>query len=400
MSIRDGFSIIGYGETPVSRARVDKGEVKLSIQEYMAWVAELAIKDAGLEKKDLDGQGIGITGAAFPHAEIYSPEVVQDLGFSPSLILRSDAGGMGGASLLYQAGLAVSSGVVDLVLCLGADTPMNITTQGAVRTWRYEYDFQKPFGMMGPNSQFAFIQRRHMHQYGTREEDLGKIALAQRAHAIKNPNAYLKTPLTLEQYIGSRMIADPVRMFDACIQVNGGLAFIVASREKAKALGRRDKSVRILGIEESDNYFHGSRLRPDITFLGVASSAKKAFDRGGVKRSEVDFFEPYDDYTIAVLMQIEDAGFCPKGEGSKFIREHDISTDGDFPVNTGGAQLSSGQVGMAGGMVHIVESVRQLRGEGCERQVKDATIGVATGIGAISYGNSLVDSMTMIFGRE
>ncbi len=397
MSIRDGFSIIGYGETPVSRARVDKGEAKVSIQEYFAWAAELTIKDAGLEKKDFDGQGIGITGAAFPHAEIYSPEVVQDLGFSPALTLRADGGGMGGASLLYQAGAAVTSGVVDMVLCLGADTPMNINTPGAVRTWRYETDFQKPFGMMGPNSQFAFILRRHMHQYGTKSEELGKIAVTQRNHAIKNPNAYLKTPLTLDQYLGSRMIADPIRMFDACIQVNGGLGFVVASNEKAKAI-EKDGAIRVLGIAESDNYFHGSVQRPDITYLGIADSAKKAFERSAVKRSDVSFFQPYDDYTIAVLMQIEDAGFCKKGQGGEFVRDHDLSYNGNFPVNTGGAQLSSGQPAMAGGMVHIVESVRQLRGEGGERQVKDARIGVATGIGAIAYGNSLVDSMTMIFG--
>jgi acetyl-CoA acetyltransferase len=384
----------------VSRARVDKGETKLSIQEYFAWAAELALQDAVLEKKDFDGQGLAVTGAAYPHSEIYSPEVVQDLGFSPSLTLRSDAGGMGGASLLYQAGMAVTTGVVDLVLCLGADTPMNITTPGAVRTWRYETDLQKPFGMMGPNSQFAFILRRHMHQYGTTAEDLGKIAVTQRSHAMKNPNAYLKTPLTLEQYLDSRMISDPIRIFDACIQVNGGLGFIVASNEKAKSLGLSDHAVKILGMAESDNFFQGSMLRPDITYLGIADSAKKAFEESGVKRSEVDFFQPYDDYTIAVLMQIEDAGFCAKGEGSRFVRDHDISVTGDFPINTGGAQLSSGQPAMAGGMVHIVESIRQLRGEGGERQVKHAKIGVATGIGAISYGNSLVDSMTMIFGKE
>ena len=107
---------------------MDKGEQKLSIQEYFAWAAELTLRDAGLEKKDFDGQGIGVTGAAYPHSEIYSAEVIQDLGFSPALLLRADGGGMGGASLLYQAGAAVSSGVVDMVLCLGADTPMNITT--------------------------------------------------------------------------------------------------------------------------------------------------------------------------------------------------------------------------------------------------------------------------------
>src|SRR5487761_823395 len=399
MSLRDKFAVIGYGETPVSRARTDKGEVKLSVQEYFAWAAELAIQDAGLEKKDLDGQGIAVTGNAYPHAEIWSAEVISDLGFSPKLLIRGDHGGMSGASMLYQAGQAVSSGAVDLVLCIGADTPMNITTPGAVRTWRYESDFQKPFGLMGPNSQFAFILRRHIYQYGTTPEQLGKVAVTQREHAIKNPNAYLKQPLTIDQYLGSRMIADPIRMFDACIPVNGGLAFIVASKEGAKRIAG-DKAISILGIAESDNFYYGSAIMPDITYLGISQSAKKALEMSGIRHKDVNFFQPYDDYTIAVLMQIEDAGFCKKGESGRFVQEHDLSYKGDLPINTGGGQLSSGQPGMAGGLVHIVESVRQLRGEGGERQVKDARIGVATGIGAIAYGNSLVNSMTMIFGRN
>jgi acetyl-CoA acetyltransferase len=402
LTIKDDFVIIGYGETPVSRARVDKGEVKLSTAEYFAWAAELAMKDAGLEKKDFDGQGVAVTGTAFPHAEIWSAEVIQDLGFNPSLLIRSDHGGMGGCSLLYQAGQAVSSGTVDMVLCVGADTPMNITTPGAVRTWRYESEFQKPFGMMGPNSQFAFILRRHMHEYGTKPEQLGKIAVTQREHAMKNPNGYLKQPLTMEQYLSSRMIADPIRMFDACIPVNGGLSFIVCSKEKAKGIGTNfeKNAIPVLGIGESDNFVKGSFERPDMTFTGIYDSAKRAFDMSGVKHSDIDFAEIYDDYTIAVLMQIEDAGFCDKGKGGKFIEEHDISFKGDFPVNTGGGQLSSGQPAMAGGMVHIVEALRQLRGEAGDRQVRDASVGLVTGIGAISYGNSLANSMTLILGNK
>ncbi len=399
MPLRDKFSIVGYGETPVNRARTDKGETKLSVQEYFAWAAELALADVGLEKKDFDGQGIAVTGNAYPHAEIWSAEIISDLGFSPKLLIRADHGGMSGASMLYQAGLAVSSGVVDLVLCVGADTPMNITSPGAVRTWRYETDFQKPFGMMGPNSQFAFILRRHMYQYGTKPEQLGKVAVTQREHAIRNPNSYLKQPLTLDQYLSSRMIADPIRMFDACIPVNGGLAFVVASTAAAKRISK-EKAVPILGIAESDNFHKGSRLRPDITYLGIAQSARAAFEMSQLTQKDVSFFEPYDDYTIAVLMQIEDVGFCAKGEGGKFVEDHDISWKGDLPVNTGGGQLSSGQPAMAGGLIHIVESVRQIRGEGGARQVKDAKIGVATGIGAISYGNSLVNSMTVIFGSN
>lgn len=398
MNFKDKVAIIGYGETPTSRARLDKGEVKLSQQQYLAWAADLAISKAGLEKKDFDGHGLAIAGSAYPHAEIWSAEIAQDLGISPALLLRSDHGGMGGCFLLYQAAIAVASGIVDLVLCVSADTPMNITGPGAVRTWRYETEFQKPFGMMGPNSQFAFIQRRHMYQYGTKEEQLGKIAVTQREHALKNPNAYLKQPLNLEQYLSSRMIADPIRMLDACIPVNGGLAFVVASKERAHKLGR-DSSISLLGIAESDNYFEGSKVRPDITFLGIKDSSKKAFEMAGVTQKQVSFFEPYDDYTIAVVMQIEDCGFCEKGKGGKFVEENDVTWKGSLPINTGGGQLSSGQPAMAGGFVHVVETVRQLMGEGGERQVPSPKVGVATGIGAISYGNSLVNSITAVLGE-
>jgi len=399
MPLKDKVAIVGYGETPFSRARVDKGELKLSVQEYFAWACDLALKDAGLEKKDIDGQGLAVTGTSFPHSEIYSAEVAQDLGFHPKLLLRGDHGGANGSALLHQAALAISSGKVDLVLVVGADTPMNITTPGAVKTWRYETDFQKPFGMMGPNSQFGFILRRHMYQYGTKPEALGKIAVVQRDHAIKNPNGYFKTPLTMEQYLGSRMIADPIRLFDACISVNGGLAFILASKERAKKI-RKDKTIPVIAVAESDNYYEGSLLRPDLTYLGIADSAKKAFEEGGINQDEVSFFQPYDDYTIAVVIQLEDAGFCKKGEGGKFVLEHDISYKGDLPVNTGGGQISAGQAGMAGGFVHLVESIRQLRGEGGERQVKDPKIGVSTGIGSIAYNNSLVNSLTVILGNE
>ncbi len=378
---------------------MEKGEKKLSVQEYFAWAAELALDDAGLQKKDFNGQGIAVTGTAFPHAEIWSAEVIQDLGFSPRLLLRSDHGGMGGCSMLLQAGLAVAQGVVDLVLCIGADTPMNITTPGAVRTWNYEAEFQKPFGMMGPNSQFGFILRRHMHQYGTKAEQLGKVAIVQRDHALRNPNAYLKQPLTMEQYLSSRMIADPIRMYDACIPVNGGLAFIVASTDKAREIASSEKRVKILGIAEADNYSYGPLQKSDLTYTGVFDSAKKAFAMSGRGPSDMDFVQIYDDYTIAVIMQIEDAGFCEKGSGGKFVETRDLSFKGDFPVNTGGGQLSSGQPAMAGGLIPIVESVRQLRGEGGSRQVPEAACGFATGIGAIGYGVSLANSASVILAR-
>lgn len=393
------FAIIGYGETPFSRARQEKGEIKLSIQEYRAWASELALRDAGLEKSDLDGQGLGVCGSVYPHAEIYSSEIIQDLGIKARLLLRSDSGGNSAASLLHLAGMAVNSGVVDIVLCVGADTPMNLTQDQGIREWEYEADFQKPFGMMGPNSQFAFIMRRYMYQYGLREEDLGKIAITQREHAMLNPNAYLKVPLTMEQYLSARMIADPVRLFDACIPVNGGLAFIVASKEKAMEVAS-DKIVWVTGIAEYHNYTEGPMESPDITYLGVRKSAEEALTMANVRHDQINFFQPYDDYTLAVIMQIEDAGFCKKGDGGRFVREHDISYKGDLPINTGGGQLSAGQPGIAGGFVHIVEAVRQLRGEGGKRQVKDASVGMVTALGCLAYGNSLTSTTAIIMERR
>jgi acetyl-CoA acetyltransferase len=395
--LKGRFAIVGYGETEVSRGRIDKGEARLSLKEYVASAMKLALEDAGIEKKDLENQGFGITGSAYPHAEIYSGEVIQDLGISPKLVIRADTGGNSGATLLSQAGIAVSSGVVDIVLCVGADTPMNITYPGAVREWRYEADFQKPFGMMGPNSQFAFIMRRHMHQYGTKLEDIGKVSVSQRENASKNKNAYLKTPITIEQYLNSRLIADPVKLLDACIQVNGGLAFLVVSEDYASKLPK-DKVVWVKGIAEYHNYRHGSSLSPDITYTGIAVSAREAFKIAGIEHNDVDLLQIYDDYALAVIMQIEDLGFCQKGEGGKFVAEHDITYKGDIPINTGGGQLSAGQPGMAGGMLHIVEGVRQLRGEGEQRQVSRAETCVVTALGCLEYNNTFAHTSTIVLG--
>ena len=266
------------------------------------------------------------------------------------------------------------------------------------RTWRYEGDFMLPFGMMGPNSIFAFIMRRHMYQYGTKPEQIGKVSVTQRYHASLNPNAYLKAPMTLDEYLASRVIADPIRLLDCCIVVNGGVAFVLASAKKAKEL--TDKPVYILGFGECDNYTEGSRNRPDMTVTGIKVAARDAYKMAEITPKDVSFFEPYDDYSIAVIIQLEDAGFCEKGMGGKFVDENDISFKGQLPVNTHGGQLSAGQCGIGGGFTHIIESVRQLREEAGGRQVKDAKIGVATGIGGLMYGVNLVHDIVMVFGKE
>ena len=393
-------AIVGYGETPYTRPRAERGQPRLTAEEYASWAMELALSSAGLSKSDFDGQGLGVTGTIYPHAEIWSAEVAQNLGITPKMIIRADQGGAAAASLLIQGALAINAGLVDMFLCIAADAPLSMPTASAsgARTWRYENDYMLPFGMMGPNSIFAFIMKRHMHQYGTKREHTGKIAITQRYHASMNPVAYLKAPMTMDEYLSSRVIADPIHLLDCCIPVNGGLAFILASKEKAKQI--TDKPVYLLGFGECHNYTHGSKNRPDITYLGIVKAAPEAYKMAGIEPKDASFVEIYDDYTIAVLMQLEDLGFCKKGEGGKFVEQTDISIHGQLPVNTHGGQLSAGQAGIGGGCSHIVEAARQLREEAGQRQVKDAKIGVVTAIGGLAYGVNLVHNAVMVFGKE
>ncbi|MEM0440551.1 MAG: thiolase family protein [Candidatus Caldarchaeum sp.] len=389
-------SVVGYAETPVSRARVDKGEKKLSIESYYAWALSLLLKQTGLSLKDFRGQGVGVTGSAYPRAEIWSAEVIQNLGLEPKLLLRSDHGGANGAALIVSGALAIHAGYVDHFLILGADTPMNIVGEGSL-TWRYELDYLMPVGMMGPNSMAAMMMTRQMHQYGYKPEHYGKISVSQRENASKNPIAYFKAPLKMEEYLASPLISDPLRMLDICPFVNGGFALLLSRTSLAKKI--TDKSVKIAGFGSWHNLDASTSLK-DITVTGLKNAVKQAFDAAGITAKQVSLFNAYDDYTPIVLMQLEDAGFCQKGQAGKFLEENDITYKGSLPVNTGGGLLSYGQAGMAGGLHHLVEAVRQLRGEAGERQVEDPRYALVTALGALEHGGTFINNYAIIFGGE
>lgn len=392
-SLRGKTAIVGYGETKVDR---DKKGV-LSIEQYLVRAVNQALRSAGLTKRDLDGQGVGL----MEPQEVYpmwSAQMIQDLGLQPRVVLRSDHGGAGPGHLLEQAAASIHAGLVDIVLCLGADAPLTYVPE--TMTQRLVLDFIKPFGMMGPNSLFALIAQRYIHQYGVRPEQVAKVSVTQRYHATLNTLAYFDKLITTEDYLNSRMISDPIRVLDCCLPVNGGLAFIVTSAEKARDM--TDKPVYLLGSGACYNYRHGERFATDITYMGTVKAGNEAFEKAGVsQKDDVSFLQLYDDYSYAVMIQLEDLGYCKKGEAGAFIEENDISFKGDLPINTGGGQLSSGQAGMAGGFHFIVEAVRQLREEGKDRQVKAARIGLISLIGAITqYAGNLMNSHVCILGKE
>src|SRR5918993_1059930 len=334
MSIRGKAAIVGIGETPTDRLGSKPGEPRKSSAQYLAWAMRLALEDAGLTLKDLDGQGLGVTiPTAYPQP-FWPEEVSELLGIQP----------------------------------------------GDMR------DFEIPFGTMGPNSKIAMVMRRHMHQYGTTLDHLGKIAVAGRYHASLNPSAYLRKPITVQDYKDSRLVADPVRLLDCVLPANGGKAYIMASPERARNL--RKPPITVRGFGERSNPSYGPRAGSDSLIMGVADAGRVAMEMAGVKHGDIDFLELYDDYIIVVYLQIEDLGFCAKGDLGFFERT-DFTINGQLPIQTGGGMINCGQPSTAGGTIHVIEAVRQLRGEGGQRQVPDSKIGVVTGLGVLPYGKNL-----------
>lgn len=237
---------------------------------------------------------------------------------------------------------------------------------------------------------------RYHHQYGIKPEALGKIAVTQREHALHNENALAKfrTPLTMEDYFNSRVIADPLRLLDCVMFCDGANAFLVTSEKRARALGLR-KMVFPTAYAEITN-LHGDRSCPDITETGFSVIAPLIYKQSGLSARDIRMFQPYDDFTIAVMMQFEDFAFCERGQGSDFTLGTDLSRTGTLPLNTGGGQISTGQPGLASGGLNLAEAVRQMFGEGGGRQVKDARNALVTGIGVIPFARNWGTSAALI----
>ncbi len=394
-------AIVGYGETPVSRGKIERGEAKLTMEEYIAWSAHLALESSGMSKSDFDGEGLVVNGSQYPHSEIWSTEVAQNLGITPKRLIRIDNGGASGITSLARATELVRAGIVDRVLCVSADAPLSVTTHPYPyfgEPYVYSRDYEDVYGMQGPKSVFAFIMRRHMELYGTTYEQTGKIAVVSRKHALLNPIAYFKEDMTIDDYLQSPMLCEPIRLLDNVMLVNGGLSFIVTSLDRAKKI--TDNPAYVLGLGESYNYYHGPRNSPDVTTTGITVASRQAYEESKVSVDDIDCFQPYDDFPIAVIMQMEDCGFCKKGEGGKFVEKTNLTLQGQLPTSTGGGQLSSGQPGLSGGHVPLVECIRQVRNEGEKRQIKGARIGLATGIGGIAYIRNTENAVVAILGSR
>ncbi|HEX2229700.1 MAG TPA: thiolase family protein [Candidatus Binatia bacterium] len=396
MSIRNKAAIVGIGETPTDRLGSKPGEPRMSSAQYISWAMRLALEDAGLSLKDFHGQGLGVTiPTAYPQP-FWPEEVAEILGITPGILQGGATGGAGAVSLLGGMTAAIASGLIDMALVVGAAAPFSEHWGGGIQPGDMR-DWEIPFGTMGPNSKIAMVMRRHMHEYGTTLDHLGKIAVAGRYHATLNPLAYLRSPMTIEDYKNSRLVADPVRLFDCVMPANGGRAFILASPERAQSLSK--KPVYVKGFGERSNPSYGPRAGSDALTMGVKDAGMVAMEMAGVKHGDISFLQLYDDYVIVVYLQIEDLGFCEKGD-LNFFERTDFTFKGPLPIQTSGGMINVGQPSTAGGTLHILESVRQLRGEGGARQVPNAKIGLCSGLGVLPYGKNLGCCAVAVLGNQ
>lgn len=376
MTLHDKSCVTGIGETAYMRGST-KTAFELQIESSLK-----AIADAGLSPKDIDGIiPIGlVSGTADDFIDNFG---LPDLRFS-ALVPH---GGASPAMALQCAAAAVAGGACNHVLItFGRNVSAASNKAGArihsMPQFHFVTEFEYPMGAIAPAQLYAPMARRHMELYGTTVEQFGEVAVACREHALLNGNAVMKKPITLEDHRNSRMIADPFRLLDCSLESDGGAAIVVSAAERAGDL--RHRKVYISGVAEGHPDSPGSiTQRPDMTSLGLAKAAPRAFQMAGVTPADIDVAEIYDCFTYAVIRQLEDMGFCGKGEGGPFVQGGRLKLGGALPTNTHGGLLSQAHVW---GLNHIVELVRQLRGDAGKAQVKGAELGLVTGYGDMGDG--------------
>jgi acetyl-CoA acetyltransferase len=357
---------------------------------FIGAAMDALVEQSGIAKDRIDG----LTVSSFSLVPDTAVGVTQHLGLSPRWLDHIPTGGAAGVMALRRAARAVQAGDADVVACIGADA-------NHVESFRlmlggfshFARDASYPYGSGGPNSIFAFVTAHYMHTYGATREDFGRICVAQRANALRNPNALFKVPLTLEQYLQARPIADPIHLFDCVMPCAGADAFLVMRAERARDLGLAHALVR--GAIERHNAYADD---PVLLRGGWSVDRDDLYAQAGAKPADIDFVQTYDDYPVVVMLQFEDLGFCEKGEGKDFVRTRSLTFDGDFPNNTSGGQLSAGQAGCAGGFLGMVEAIRQLTDAAGERAVKGAKLGLVGGFGMVTYDRCLCTG-AVILGR-
>lgn len=380
-SLRDKYCIVGIGETDYSKK---SGRTVLDLASE---ACKKAIDDAGVKRSDIDG----IVSFNF-NDSVPATSVATALGIPQALYAVDYAGGGNAANLIVLAAVAaLEAGLATHVVCYRAMNGRSGFRLGGGREMKAAgvTQYTAPFGWITYPQAMAMWCRRHMIRYGTTNEQLAAVAIASRANAVTNERAMQRQPITLDDYMSSRRIVDPFRVLDICLESDGACAVVVTHRDRAKDL--KQKPVHIMGgaygggPNQGDDLFDAIRW-PEHSRNYAHYIADDLWRSAGIGPADVDVAEIYDCFTYSVLMQLEGFGFCAEGEGGPFVEAGHIAKGGRLPVNTHGGLLSEAYIH---GFNHVLEAVRQLRGQGGATQVKDARIAMTTA-GAMTCGSALI----------
>lgn len=387
--LRGASAITGLGMTPMGRI------YGKSATELAADAVRLAIADAGLQKQQIDGLLInaGITGFTGGGLGLHLQNY---LGLENLRLLNyMNAAGSTAAQMVQYATMAIAAGMATHVVCVFADAPLREGSSSGAAYGGAARNPSRPKGMaglhaaagyFGANTPYALAARRHMSLYGTTQDQLGAIAVAERSWAVMNPLAQMREPITLDDYHASRWIIEPLHLLDCCLVSNGAVAVIVSPADQAKDMPQ--PPVYVHGMGQGHPGDHNRAGSDWETRTGARLAAETAYSMAGVSPSDIDICELYDCYTYTVLVTLEDYGFCAKGEGGPFVENGRLGPGGSLPTNTGGGELSAYYMW---GMTPLSEAIIQGRGAGGERQVTKNDLILCTGNGgSLSYHAALI----------
>lgn len=374
-----GVATYGSGEAPGNT------EMDLAIK-----ASKLAIADAGLTLADIDGIATCSTSNA-----MWPLSVIEHLGIKPSFIEGTCIGGSSFVEHMLPAAMALEYGICNAVLvCYGSvqrTGEMDRKAMAQARAAMAPYDYETVYSPPMPVGAYAMAAQRHMHQYGTTRENLAEVAVAARKWANLNPEAFMQGDLSVEDVLNARPVSTPFTVRDCCLVTDGGGAFVMTRADRAKDL--KKKPVYMLGAGSAAWHQKITNL-PDLTVTCASQSGKEAFAMAGMTPADVQHLMLYDAFTINPVLFLEDLGFCPKGEGGRFVSDGKIAPGGSLPLNTNGGGLSCVHPGMYG-VYTVIESVQQLRGEGGARQAGQIDVSLAHGNGGV-----LSSQCTAILGTD
>jgi acetyl-CoA acetyltransferase len=385
--LRGEAAIIGIAELPAERKQTRPQSFTL---DQYALLAKMVVEDAGVDATVVNG----LVCHGLAESDMFVPATLSEyLGIPVNFGERVDLGGATSAAMVWRAAVAVELGLCDAVFAVvPGSTVLPTSTRHPPPPAKWhgassnnygspQAEFEIPYGNVGQNGPYAQIAQRYAALFGYEATALAKIAVDQRANACAHPGAVFHgKPITVDDVLASPMIADPIHMLETVMRVQGGTGVLIANADIARRA--RHRPVWVTGFGEHVA-FKTATYAHDMMTTPVSRAAERAFAMAGLAPSDMDMASLYDCYTITVLMTLEDAGFCGKGEGMAWVNQRDLTFAGDFPLNTAGGQLSFGQAGMAGGMHHVVDAARQVMGRAAAAQVADCHRAFVSGTGGI-----------------